>query len=288
MDEEESQASSSKIAKIETDFNACIICQNSSTGDTSKPKKETLQKLFGFISEYASYGDLNISPVYHRLKSTQIDVLLENNSFYHRHCHSNIVNERNLKRTKDRFLKAKSQRSANFVIPKRGRPSSTQLPATVTTENSPNQTLRSSTPAYDSRYCIICQKPGGTLHKVMTKPKGERLYDIGQKIADKSLMIRLNTLSDPTDAVANDVQYHQNCWVYIQRSVPTLNKNNSSENIDNMYRIAADIEILNAIRYELSMPTGTSLNMNNINTTYINLLKDTVTTKTSRLTINAI
>ena len=202
-------------------------------------KKETLQTLFGFINEYASYGDLNISPVYHRLKSTQIDVLL-NNSFYHRHCHSNIVNERNLKRTKDRFLKAKSQKSANFVIPKRERPSSTQLPATVTTENSPNQT-RSSTPAYDSRYCIICQKPGGTLHKVMTKPKGERLYDIGQKIADKSLMIRLNTLSDPTDAVANDVQYHQNCWVYIQRSVPTLNKNNSSENIDNMYRIAADI-----------------------------------------------
>ena len=56
--------------------------------------------------------------------------------------------------------------------------------------------------------CIICQKEGGILHKVETKPKGLKMFEVAKKIDDKSFFIRLNTLCNAADAVANDVQYH--------------------------------------------------------------------------------
>ena len=43
----------------------------------------------------------------------------------------------------------------------------------------------------------------------MTKEKGLKLLRVAAKLTDRNFFIRLNSLSDPTDAVANDVQYHQ-------------------------------------------------------------------------------
>ena len=92
----------------------------------------------------------------------------------------------------------------------------------------------------------------------MTKAKGQLMF------TDNTFLIRLNSLSDPTVAVANNVQYHQRYWVYAQCSLAGSSRVGIIET-DQSSRVAADIEILNAIRFELSNPTGIALNMNNIN-----------------------
>ena len=132
--------------------------------------------------------------------------------------------------------------------------------------------LRSNVNPYNSELCVICQSEGGKLHKVMTKANGQQMFNIATNLKDNSFLVRLNTPSDATDAVANDVQYHQRCWVYAQRSVCSIDVD--IVEIEQSSRVVADIEILNAIKCELSNPTGVILNMKNINTTYINLLND--------------
>ena len=44
------------------------------------------------------------------------------------------------------------------------------------------------------------------------------MFEVAKKIDDKSFYIRLNTLCNAADAVTNDVQYHQHCWLYAQRN----------------------------------------------------------------------
>ena len=90
------------------------------------------------------------------------------------------------------------------------------------------------------------------------------------KLTNRNFFIRLNSLSDPTDAVANDVQYHQLCWIYAQRDAqPPKDKV-----LNQKHCVIADIEILNAIKCELTNPTGVPMNMNNINATCNNLLNE--------------
>ena len=59
--------------------------------------------------------------------------------------------------------------------------------------------------------CIICQKEGGILRKVETKPKGLKMFEVAKKIDNESFFIRLNTLCNAADAAASDVQYCQCC-----------------------------------------------------------------------------
>ena len=38
-----------------------------------------------------------------------------------------------------------------------------------------------------------------------------------KKFVDPSLILRLNTIPNASDAIANDVQYHFTCWVDTKR-----------------------------------------------------------------------
>ena len=268
----------SHTSKIEINYTLCIVCQKVDTKQLVNPKPESLRKLLKFVSDYADLGDANVAPIRQRLQAITIENLVENNAFYHKDCYSWLVNKRNLKRAAERYSKATKQQDASFITPKRGRPTSSQLldfntPSSSSSEVTPKR-LRSGASPYDSGLCIICQNKGGWLHKVMTKEKGRKMLEVAQKHIDKSFVVRLNTLTDPTDAVANDVQYHQQCWIYAQRLAAKSGEVDGSRVIDDSARVIADIEILNAIECELENPTGTALNMNNINLSYINLLKD--------------
>ena len=95
------------------------------------------------------------------------------------------------------------------------------------------------------------------------------MFEVAKKIYDKSFFIRLNTLCNAADAVANDVQYHQRCWLYAQRNAKKANNTNCDTDIieiDDTSRVISD--------FELDKKGNTDLNMNNINTTNINLLQD--------------
>ena len=150
------------------------------------------------------------------------------------------------------------------------------LEESSSTSNSAKR-LRSTATPYNSSMCIICQKEGGTLHKVETKPKGLKMFEVVKKIDGKSFFIHLNTLCNAADAVANDVQYHQRCWLYAQRNAKKTNNihcdTDSIETADTS-RVISDIELLNVVKCEFDKKENTDLNMNNINNTYINLLQD--------------
>ena len=77
---------------------------------------------------------------------------------------------------------------------------------------------------------------------------------------------------DPSDAVANDVQYHFRCWIYgQQKAVPKTEYSYSDSNQSN---VTADIEIINIVKCALNYPSETVLIMYNVNTTYVDILQD--------------
>ena len=63
----------------------------------------------------------------------------------------------------------------------------------------------------------MCQFPEGTLHKVETTLTGHTIFECASFLKDKSLEIRLNSVSNPADAVANDVIYHLRCYINLRR-----------------------------------------------------------------------
>ena len=108
------------------------------------------------------------------------------------------------------------------------------------------------------------------------------MFEVTKKIDDfKSLKTFLSvwtSVCNAADAVANDVQYHQRCWLYAQRHGKKTNNTHcdtDSIKIDDTPRVISDIELLNVVKSELDKKEeNTDLSMNNINATYINLLED--------------
>lgn len=129
--------------------------------------------------------------------------------------------------------------------------------------------LRSQHIEYDRKACVICQQKVGEMHKVSTIPMGQRLFEYASSIEKKDVEIRLNSVCNPSDAVANDVLYHLKCYVHLQREA---GKNASTDfiDVDHKARVVADIEILNLVEYKLSQ--GEILNMNTIHETYKSIL----------------
>ena len=68
------------------------------------------------------------------------------------------------------------------------------------------------------------------------------------------------------------MQYHQLCWVYAQREARPASEHSGEGK--QTHRVIADIEILNVVKCVLVNPTGTALNLSNINTTYTTLPQD--------------
>ena len=100
------------------------------------------------------------------------------------------------------------------------------------------------------------------------------MFEVAKKINDKSFFIRLNTLCNAAGAVANDVQYHQRCWVYAKKTNNTHCDTDSTE-MDGTSRVISDIELLNVVKCELDKKENTTLtSASNISTSYINLFQD--------------
>ena len=136
------------------------------------------------------------------------------------------------------------------------------LEQSSSTSNSAKR-LRSTVTPHNPSMCITCQKEGGILHKVATKPKGLKMFEVAEKIDDKSFFIRLNTLCNAAGAVANDVQCHKRCWVYAQRNAKKTNThcNTDSTEMDDTSRVISDIELLNVVKCELDKKENTDLNI---------------------------
>ena len=71
--------------------------------------------------------------------------------------------------------------------------------------------------------------------------------------------------------LANDVKYHLNCWVKVQRKVASPSV--EVQEIEDLSRVLADIEIVNTVDY-LVHEVNTIIDMNSLNNTYNNLLRN--------------
>ena len=68
---------------------------------------------------------------------------------------------------------------------------------------------------YIKELCVICQKEGGKLRKVVVKSTGKRMVDVAKRLSSEDFFLRLNIMLLAEDAIANDVEYHLKCWVAI-------------------------------------------------------------------------
>ena len=103
------------------------------------------------------------------------------------------------------------------------------------------------------------------------------MFEVAKKIDNKSFFIRLNTLCNAADEVGNDVQYHQQFWLYAQHNAKKTNNTHCDTNsieIEDTSCVISDIGLLHVVKCKLDKKENTDLNMNNINTTCIILLQN--------------
>ena len=213
------------------------------------------------LAERNSYGDKTCIVCHENLKQTTAVSLVNGKAFYHQDCYKSVVNKTNISRLKWCCEKL------SITMPNL-KAKSPEIPSAET------KTLRSKGSFFDKSYCIICQKPGGKLHKVAYISTGSNMVKVAQQLTDQSLFIKLNSVPDAADAVANDVQYHLTCWVTIKRKASKTSVSEIEiQEIDDVNKVVADIEIVNIVKCAINnSETKVFLDMNSVNTTYNNLL----------------
>jgi hypothetical protein len=202
-------------------FDACILCQGTNSGTlVETPELKSLDNLIEVAKEKLLYKDTSVINISQRIKHFRAEQLIQLKVKYHRQCYSSVTQKTSLRRAKERYSKATQSKNAEQITPKQGRPRKR-----ISEDQSPEisqKLLRSGNYKYDKRLCIICQKYNGKLHKVSYIATGEKTVSIAGKLEDRSFLLRLNTKPNCTDAVANDVQYHQICWVCAQREAESI------------------------------------------------------------------
>ena len=142
---------------------------------------------------------------------------------------------------------------------------------------------KSNATIYKKELCVICQKDGGKLRKVEFLQTGKKMYEVAKVLPNKEFFIRLSTIPQAEDAVANDVAYHLKCWVLAQREVQKellIPNETEIQELEDVNRVIADIEIIDIVRRNASVSKITD--MNTINETYNNLLGNNTTVNYKR------
>ena len=118
---------------------------------------------------------------------------------------------------------------------------------------------------YIKELCVICQKDGGKLRKVVVKSTGKRMVDVAKRLSSEDFFLRLNIMLLAEDAIANDVEYHLKCWVDI------LNEKIEIQELKDVNRVIADIKIVEMVRERVN---SNVIDMNTVNLTYNALLEN--------------
>ena len=76
---------------------------------------------------------------------------------------------------------------------------------------------------YNKKLCLICQiENKNILHCIQTLQMGDKTLSVAQKLCNKGFYRRLNVISAANDASANDVMYHNTCWVMLNEKMAKL------------------------------------------------------------------
>ena len=238
----------------------CIVCLDSTKPLVEDPSVDSFERLLERTRQRHEYKDSAVSEFFSRISDMTAQQLVQNKSKYHKKCYSNFANSSKVGRAKKRYSDSIETGQTSFIKPKIGRP-------TLVSENieTVGRTLRSKSDSYDKSCCILCQIPGGILHRVETQSTGKLMLSVAKSLIDKSFFLRLNTIQTPDDAVANDVVYHNLCWADAKKR-----SKNKVKPIENLSYTLSKIEVINYVK--TSLQNKAVLDMNILNATYKEIL----------------
>ena len=140
----------------------------------------------------------------------------------------------------------------------------------VVEEQAERKLLRSNCEVYNRIFCVICQEEEeGKLCQVECKETGKRMLEVAKMLQDKSFLLRLNSIPNANDAVANEVRYHLPCWVKAKREAARTDNTQVDDAVnDDTSQVLADIEIINGVDLHLKTYPDDVLDMSIVNEWY--------------------
>uniref|UniRef100_UPI00358E46A4 uncharacterized protein n=1 Tax=Myxine glutinosa TaxID=7769 RepID=UPI00358E46A4 len=255
------------------DFKLCFICQTGVRqadykSYVAKPALDSIQNIIDSAQLRYGYGDTDYAELNARVQDFSAEQLINEGVSYHKRCYANVTHKGNIDKAKTRFKKAALVGDVAVIRQKKiGRPS-------CSAADSPSTSVRGRREKYtDNIKCVLCAEDTRVkLHDVATKNMGSQFMEIGRNTNDVNLKARLSNViaaTDPLAAVAYDIRYHLPCFVKAKRDIARAKEPRSAKTFG---QAISDLEILEVIANELKT-RETALNMNDIQTTYINILE---------------
>lgn len=265
-----------KRKRQEMEYSSCIICQTVSKEPvTKRPQMKSYENILTSCQQRVEYGDTLYSDLNERLDDLSAEDLAANSAVYHRNCYQKLTNIAHLERAKERFEKS----SGRCHIASRKTREQEPMPST-----SEERVHRSSISPLNKDLCIFCQEISKEkLHEIVSSNMGSRVITAVENSTDITLKVRIGSiLTHPKDAFAHDMKYHLGCLRRVERLNDQLHKKSMArEDRGRLGHEIADIEIINVVQSALNDPSSIVLDMNIINTTYLNILEENeIETKT--------
>ena len=286
MDDAESLVPSKK-SKIDTNYSLCIICQKDLNKPVIKrPSLQTIKNVISLSNERSNYGDSSVNDFVKLVSNITPTENFELQGFYHKHYYADFGNVEKRNGALLRYEEAIAKKSSEVTSRQPGRP---QMDNSKNEQPSSKRTLWSESTTYKRELCIICQQPGGVCRTVAFLQTGQSMLKVAQKLMDKSFYLRLNTIPNADDAVANEVKYHLKCWSSCKQIAAKKDSESIDHEKESYAQTVSDIEIVNLVQSGLNDPSLKILDMNMINGAYRDiLLENGLKTMISNRTINVI
>ena len=130
-----------------------------------QPNLESVNKLLESCKIRHENHDSSVTDLFDIIETITAPEFIEKHFTYHRECYDRLTNIKTIEQVVKRYEAAIQTASSNVISRTPGRPSSNQSNK-LTEEVQFTPSRRSNVPIVDKNNCIICQIPGGKMHKV--------------------------------------------------------------------------------------------------------------------------
>ena len=130
-----------------------------------QPNLESVNKLLESCKIRHENHDSSVTDLFGVIGIITAPEFIEKHVIYNRECYNRLTNIKTIEQVVKRYEAAIQTASSNVISRTPGRPSSNQSnKVKEEVQFTPNRT--SNVPIVDKNNCIICQIPGGKMHKV--------------------------------------------------------------------------------------------------------------------------
>ena len=130
-----------------------------------QPNLESVNKLLESCKIRHENHDSSVTDLFDIIGIITAPEFIEKHFIYNRECYNRLTNIKTIEQVVKRYEAAIQTASSNVISRTPGRPSSNQSNK-LTEEVQFTPSRRSNVPIVDKNNCIICQIPGGKMHKV--------------------------------------------------------------------------------------------------------------------------